>query len=281
MRIHPVWLWRVALLGFAVAYLASPTLRAAIPPVVPFIGAAVVEAQFFLQGLRREGGRRTVTDAGPQPRDLEELGWASPEEGPAPDEHRGRLLLAVAILAVFGAAVFLDFRGEHWQRLSKTTRAETVAFLEQQAAKIAGHPATVICDTSGRHVGYVQDADGLAEVGGRRAWLTPQICYRLYQVRHTGHANGASSGEAIAVLAHESWHLHGEENEARTNCFAYQSGVAVGEALGLSPSTARSLMHEQLADNPADFAATPAYIVPSGCHRGGALDLHLDDGHFP
>ena len=280
MPIRPVWLWRVALLGFAIAYLVSPTLRDAIPPVIPFVGAAVVEAQFFLQGVRGERGRRDVADAGPQPRDLEELGWDPP---PAEGRRRlpVRLVLALAILAVFGAAVFLDLRNEHWQRLSKATRAETVAFLDRQASRIAGHPATVICDVSGRHVGYVQDADGLAEVGGRRAWLTPQICYRLYQIRHTGHASGASSGQAIAVLAHEAWHLNGETSEARANCFAYQSGVAIGEALGLSQSTARSLMHEQLADNPADFAATPAYIVPPGCHRGGPLDLHLDDGHFP
>jgi hypothetical protein len=40
-------------------------------------------------------------------------------------------------------------------------------------------------------------------------------------------------------------------------------------------------MREQLADNPANFAATPQYIVPSGCHRGGSLDLHLDGRHFP
>jgi hypothetical protein len=40
-------------------------------------------------------------------------------------------------------------------------------------------------------------------------------------------------------------------------------------------------MHEQLADNPADFADAPAYVVPSGCHRGGSLDLRLDGNHFP
>jgi hypothetical protein len=40
-------------------------------------------------------------------------------------------------------------------------------------------------------------------------------------------------------------------------------------------------MHEQLADNPADFEESPQYVVPSGCHRGGALDLRLDGSHFP
>ena len=40
-------------------------------------------------------------------------------------------------------------------------------------------------------------------------------------------------------------------------------------------------MHEQLADNPSDYAETPAYIVPPGCQRGGSYDLHLDGASFP
>jgi hypothetical protein len=40
-------------------------------------------------------------------------------------------------------------------------------------------------------------------------------------------------------------------------------------------------MHQQLADNPADYAGAAAYVVPSGCHRGGAFDLKLDGTHFP
>lgn len=139
----------------------------------------------------------------------------------------------------------------------------------------------MLCDVAGRHVGYVQDANGLAEVGGRRAWLTPTVCYRLYQIKQHGRSAGAGSAEAIAVLAHEAWHLRGVTSEALANCFAYQSGVRLGEALGLSPTRARQLMHQQLADNPSDFAATPQYVVPSGCHRGGDLDLHLDGTHFP
>ena len=90
-----------------------------------------------------------------------------------------------------------------------------------------------------------------------------------------------SSAHAIAVLAHEAWHLHGERSEAIANCYAYQSGVRVGQALGLSAGTARRLMRAQLADNPADFAGTPAYVVPSGCRRGGSLDLGIDGTHFP
>jgi hypothetical protein len=227
-------------------------------------------------------------DRGPQQRDLEELGWPETDDDELPAvvarptrRVRSRLLQALVVLAVLGAVFWLDARGSHWQRLSSDARAATLRVLDREASRIAGHPATIICDVSGRRVGYVQDADGLAEVGGRRAWLTPSICYRLHRIRSSGRAAGSSSGQAIAVFAHEAWHLHGEADEGRTNCFAYQSGVGVGEALGLSPSTARQLMHEQLANNPYDFEADRQYIVPAGCHRGGSLDLHLDGSHFP
>jgi hypothetical protein len=145
-----------------------------------------------------------------------------------------------------------------------------VTLLNRQAARIAGHRAATICDVSGRHVGYVQDADGLAIVGGHILWLTPQICYRIYLVKHSAQA-GAGSGEAIAVFAHETLApARTGANEAVTNCFAYQSGVSVGEALGLSPTRARQLMREQLADNPANFAATPQCIVPPAATAAAA-----------
>lgn len=282
-----LWIWRALLLAFAVTYLASPGLQLFVPSWLPFLAAALVEAQFFLAGARGRRGRVEPADPGPQRRDLEELGWD--EERPATvapaRRRRGltrppRLLSGLVVLALLGAALLLDRRAEHWQRLSPSAKAATVAVLDREASLIAGHPAQVICDVSGRHVGYVQDADGLAEVGGRRAWLTPVICYQLYLVAHSKHAR-PSSGHAIAVLAHEAWHLHGEADEGLTNCFAYQSGVAVGEHLGLPATTARRLMREQLRQNPTDYADAPAYVIPSGCRQGGAYDLHLDGRHFP
>lgn len=325
MQLRPLWVWRALLLGFAVTYLASAELQAWLPPLLPFLAAAAVEAQFFFAGLRAGGRRRTFADAGPQPQDLDDFGWAAhtvtvtqgdaelvlrPGElggeeiaewlelhgdeiaalgpgrhelapidttasplslyvppAPAPRRRiRRRLLQAVAVLALLAAVFLLSSRPSHWQRLSPSARAATVSVLDQQASRIAGHQAEVICDVTGHHVGYVQDADGLAEVGGRRAWLTPQICYELYRIKHTKRAEGPKSGEAIAVLAHEAWHLHGQASEALANCFGYQSGVRVGEALGLSSATARQLMRQQFADNPANFADSPQYIVPSGCH---------------
>jgi hypothetical protein len=283
VRLRPIWIWRLVLAGFALAYLTSATLQAWIPPLLPFLAAVAVEAQFFLSGVRGPRGRAAPADAGPQERDLAELGWESP--APSPGRRRRpvgrRLLQTAAVLALVGGLFLLDRSGPSWQKLPAHERAATLAVLDRQAAAIAGHPAHVICDVGGRHVGYVQDADGLAEVGGRRLWLTPGICYRLARVRHMTPATETATGHAIAVLAHEAWHLHGVRNEAIANCFAYQSGVQVGRALGLGESTARRLMHEQLADNPADFADAPAYVVPSGCRHGGSLDLRLDGSHFP
>lgn len=340
MPLRPLWIWRALLLAFAIVYLASDDLQLWLPPIVPFVAAAAVEAQFFLAGVRAGRQRRAFADPGPQQRDLDELGWrartvtvasgqvelvlrpgelsdaeigewlelhrdelaelgpghhelapidsaASPVALHAPPARRAgnrtrtRLLQALAVLVLLAGLFLLDSASEQWQHLPAAARAATVGALDRQASRIAGHPANVICDVAGRHVGYVQDADGLAEVGGRRAWLTPQVCYQLYLIRRDGRADRPSSGRAIAVLAHEAWHLHGESSEARANCFAYQSGVGVGEALGLSRTVARQLMREQLADNPSDYAETPDYIVPSGCRSGGSLDLHLDGSHFP
>lgn len=285
MRLRPLWIWRAAFLGFAAVYLASSTLQEWLPPLLPFLAAAAVEAHFFVAGTRARRGYRTPSDPGPQQRDLEELGWPEETDEPAPappvPPKTGwvrRLVPALAVLAILAGAVFLDTATAHWQRLSSEQRAATVRLLDREAARIAGHPATIVCDTSGRQVGYVQDADGLAEVGGNRAWLTPQVCYQLYLVTRGRPGNGA--GHALAVLAHEAWHLRGEQSEARANCFAYQSGVGVGERLGLSPSKARSLMRRELDSNPTDFASDPQYIVPAGCTQGGALDLHLATG-FP
>ncbi len=244
-----------------------------------------------MSGVRPRGPRAPASDPGPQQRDLEELGWAALETeaaepgraAPVPGrgaQVRRRLVQAALVLALLAGVFLLDRSRPTWQKLPAQERAATLAVLERQLTRIAGHRATVICDTSGRRVGYVQDADGLAEVGGRRMWLTPDICYRLATVRRT-HRGGTASGHAIAVAAHEAWHLRGEQSEAVANCYAYQSGVAVGQALGLSASTARRLMHQQLADNPGDYADAPAYVVPAGCHRGGSLDLRLDGTHFP
>jgi hypothetical protein len=194
-----------------------------------------------------------------------------------------RGLEGLAVLAVLAAALLLISHQGGWQKLPATTRASVTATLSREASRIAGHPAHVQCDTSGKHVGIASDADGLAQVGGQQAWLTPAICYSLYQViaGKPGADISPQSGQALAVFAHESWHLHGEASEALANCYGYQSAVDAGIAFGLTRTSAWQLEREQLADNASDFQGAPAYLVPSGCHNGGQYDLHPANARFP
>jgi hypothetical protein len=199
---------------------------------------------------------------------------------PAGLPRRSRLGIVVSVLIVGGLGVLLFSRSSGWEHLSPSTRAAAEAQFSRLAAGIAGHHATVACDN--RHVGYVQGDDGLAQVGGRQAWLTTGICLALVRLRD-GKLNpeSESAAHAVVVLAHEAWHLRGVASESLANCFAYQSGVGVAEKLGVSPSTAEAMMREQLAENGAVYASDPAYLVPPGCSNGGRYDLHPSSSRFP
>jgi len=89
------------------------------------------------------------------------------------------------------------------------------------------------------------------------------------------------TARAIAVLAHEAWHLKGVRNEGLANCYGFQSGVEIGQELGLSESRARAMMREQLATNASDSGSNAQYRVPSGCSSGGAEDLRPAETEFP
>ena len=133
------------------------------------------------------------------------------------------------MLAVIAVLLYAASRPRGWDAVSAKRQAQTETILSDEASKIARHPATVTCDDKGEFVGFVQDADGLAEVGGDQAFLTPEICDTLYQlaVKHRVQSFPRTA-RAIAVLAHEAWHLRGEANEGLANCFGFQSGVQIG-----------------------------------------------------
>jgi hypothetical protein len=119
-------------------------------------------------------------------------------------------------------------------------------------------------------------------VGGSQAYLTPSICDTLYQLAFKHRVQSfPRTGRAIAVLAHESWHLHGVGDEGLANCYGFQSGVRIGVDFGLSESRARAMMRQQLATNAEDAGADAQYLVPRGCHDGGSYDLDPGTPGFP
>jgi hypothetical protein len=290
---------RLCLLGLLVLWFFSPPAwRYAVPLWLPFGAALLLELQFFVGGLRSETPGAAAGSRAPQPRDLEEFGWgdeAPPEEhepefwqsAPVPRRRAERrrirsVVESAVVLAVVGGVVLAIGGSRGWSSLDRQTQATFERELSRDAQAIAKHPVAVRCDTSGRHVGAVQEADGIAEVGGRNAWLTPAICYRLYRARRNRDAGSFSAtGRAIAVLAHEAWHLRGVADEGLTNCYAFQSGVELGTRLGLPRPTAAAMMRQQLADNPLDSSGDSRYLVPSGCENRGRYDLHPKGDRFP
>jgi len=299
---------RISAVVLILAWFFLPGLRDWIPLWVPFLAFAALELHFLLGGLREESVP-AKRGRSPQESDIEELGgeqWLEPvlvevdgqdvwlpegveteedvEELPPPPPRAPLLgrLEGVAVVAALAFVLLVLVPRGGWAGLDGADRAKTQALLSAEAARIAGHEAIVHCDARGEAVGVVQHADGIAEVGGRNAFLTPEICYRLYRLAFK-HDEGAFSqtARAVAVLAHEAWHLRGETDEGITNCYAFQSGVELGRRLGLSEETAARMMRQQLADNATFARAAPEYLVPRECRDGGRLDLDPGSSRFP
>jgi hypothetical protein len=192
-----------------------------------------------------------------------------------------RFLVGLGVIAALALVVwFVDSRSG-WSGLSAGTRAEAAERFSAEASRIAGHPVTIRCDESGDYVGAVQHAEGVAAVGGDLAYLAPTRCHDLYRLAFEGEVSFSQTARAIAVLAHEAWHLRGVRDEGRTECYALQSGVELGRRLGLSERTARRMMRQQLAENQLRGGASVEYLVPAECRDGGALDLHPGSSRFP
>ena len=290
---------RLGVLALVVGYFFLPyEVQAVIPVWLLFALAIGLEVEFFVGGWRqsRHGAVRGPVDRGPQPRDIEEHGPRYDEWEPVtlfPSDWYGRPVAAarpywryvaeaLGGLAVVALILYFAVRPSGWDAVSSANQAKTEAALSREASRIAGHPAEITCDDSGQQVGYVQDADGVAEVGGGQAYLTPAICDTLYQLAYKDRVKSfPRTARAIAVLAHEAWHLKGVRNEGLANCYGFQSGVEIGQHLGLSERRARAMMREQLATNVSDSGSNVQYRVPSGCSSGGAEDLRPAEPAFP
>ena len=204
---------RIGVLAAVIAYFFLPyEVRAAIPVWLLFLAALGLEVEFFLGGyLKARRGEVAVStpDRGPQERDLTDLGiWAWWDRGAAaalPETPRFQwrhVAEAVAVVALVAGILFYASRPQGWDAVGSDARARTENVLSREASLIAGHPARIGCDASGDYVGFVQDADGLAFVGGDQAYLTPAICNTLYQlaVKHRTQSF-SQTARAIAVLA--------------------------------------------------------------------------------
>jgi hypothetical protein len=281
-----VWLWvRVALVAFVLAWILGPSeLRDGVPILVVFLVALGLEVSFVATALRHRPAR--APDRSPQQVDRERYGfptdddeddwWDQPTASPL-----RRFAVGLALIAALVAVVVLVDRSSGWSSVPGERRAEAVARFSDEASQISGKDVSVCCDEARDYVGAVQHADGVAVVGGDLAILTPEICFDLYRLAFDGEVTGSRTGRAIAVLAHEAWHLRGEAQESTVECYALQSGVTLGRRLGLDEDDARRLMRQQLVENELRGVGTLEYRLTSACRNGGDLDLDPASDRFP
>ena len=82
----------------------------------------------------------------------------------------------------------------------------------------------------------------------------------------------------IVTLAHESWHLRGVVDEARTQCYAVQTAEAVARRLGVGVPDARAIAVRVALDDAR--APRGEYHSPE-CRPGGAYDLRPETWAWP
>jgi hypothetical protein len=208
------------------------------------------------------------------------------EAEPAPLVERPRrrwrgLAVGLALIGALAVSAWQLDRRTGWDSVDADSRRAATARFSAEASRIAGHDATIRCDESGRYVGAVQHSDGVAAVGGDVAYLAPERCLDLYRLAFKDEVRGSQTARALAVLAHESWHLRGVADEGTTECYALQSAVGIGRRFGLSEGTARQMMRQQLVENTLHAGASPEYLVPDECRDGGSLDLDPSSSRFP
>ena len=234
-------LLRVALVAFVIVWLFGPyALRSAVPAWLVFLIALGLELNFFLGALRP--APRRIPDRAPQPVDQERYGyydwtWEDDDYVDVEPEDRGlpvrQFLVGLGVIAALILLVWIVDRGTGWDALDADTQAEAEMRFSDEASRLAGKPVAIRCDDSGSYVGAVQHADGVALVGGDLAYLTPERCIDLYRLAFKDEVRGSQTGRAIAVLAHETWHLRGvKATRGRPSALRCRAGSSSGSSSG-------------------------------------------------
>ena len=93
----------------------------------------------------------------------------------------------------------------------------------------------------------------------------------------TCYAQSADTIYAILILAHESYHTAGVQDEATTNCFAIQAMAWTATQLGAPVDEAELLARAMEVLEPGQ----PAGYASTECRAGRRLDLHPETADFP
>jgi hypothetical protein len=282
---------RAAALVFVAAWLFVDDLRAWIPLWVPLVVLLVAEAEFVLRA-RREPPRRRRGRLGPGPEDAD-LGFGElveEEDGyryvPPPSPRVRRRPVLAWVVGSLAAAVVVALaarsdRAQTWRALPQDERDRIERRLTAEAAEIAGSPVRVRCDDGYAFTGAGSDTLGVAFIRDGLAYLDPTVCRSLRDVT-VGRKHDERGVEALVVLAHEAVHLGGERREGVTECLALQAAVPLAVRFGMDDARARRLLRAELDQRLAERnVIRAAYVLPTTCRDGGALDRRPLDARFP
>jgi hypothetical protein len=90
--------------------------------------------------------------------------------------------------------------------------------------------------------------------------------------------HGRELAVAVDVVTHESFHLQGIQDEARTECNALQTMAQTAERLGATPAQGVGLGRGQFAES---YPLMPEGYRSAECADGKAFDLRPEDPRFP
>jgi hypothetical protein len=90
--------------------------------------------------------------------------------------------------------------------------------------------------------------------------------------------HGRALATAVDVVTHESFHLQGIMDEARTECTAQQTMARTAQRLGATADEGAALARGQFAES---YPLLPDGYRSAQCADGKAFDLRPDDPRFP
>jgi len=205
--------------------------------------------------------------------------------------------LVVAVLAcVFAASASATARPVNAQDRALLARSATYEeqIAEQVAQRLTGHKVSVRCGSIG-----VSDSRvlGVTPLLNSRSFdyflMRPAECTYLSWFRQAPGrwdprtCSGEDCGSvgaitmALAVVAHESYHILGYSNEAQVECYGMQSIWFVANKLGASVAQSQAMATLYATRMyPTRRTSTPQYWSAQ-CRDGGKLDLRSSLHRWP
>jgi hypothetical protein len=164
--------------------------------------------------------------------------------------------------------------------------------LSAVASEIARHDVTVRCEGASGEIIGVDGESGRTlfneGVPADETFLLEGICERLRTYARDSKrrpgcllpCDGSTMETAwsLNALAHESYHLAGIRNEARTECYALQAIDFVARELGADERQAREIAIFSSNELPQQM---PAEYASAECRDGGGYDLRPEDPVWP